>query len=124
MHSSRNNAIVRLFHKSVELDRDEELMHGLPAIVVVVVVVAFVISALIVGVVHVVAESVGIIAPALNLANALSSESCNVLRHILDIIDGIVPLVLHTVLGIVVVVLNVLRDVFDLSDLCSKLVCD
>jgi hypothetical protein len=126
MHSSRNNAIVRLFHKSVELDRDEELMHGLPAIVVVVVVivVAFVISALVVGVVHVVAESVGIIAPALNLANALSSESCNVLRHILDIIDGIVPLVLHTVLGIVVVVLNVLRDVFDLSDLCSKLVCD
>jgi hypothetical protein len=93
-------------------------MRGLPAIVVVVViVVAFVISALVVGVVHVVAESVGIIAPALDLANTLSSKASNVLRYILDIIDGIVPLPLHTVLGIVVVVLNVLGDVFDLSDL-------
>jgi hypothetical protein len=119
MHSSRNNAIVRLFHKSVELDRDGDLMPGLPAIVVVVVVivVAFVISALVVGVVHVVAESVGIVSPALDLADTLSSKACNVLRHILDIVDGIVPLVLHTVLGIVVVVLNVLGNVFDLSDL-------
>jgi hypothetical protein len=99
-------------------------MRGLPAIVVVVVVVAFVISALVVGVIHVVAESVGIIAPALNLANTLSSKASNVLRHILDIIDGIVPLPLHAVLGIVVVVLDILGNVFDLSDLYNKSVCD
>jgi hypothetical protein len=93
-------------------------MRGLPAIIVVVVViVAFVISALVVGVVHVIAESVGIVTPALDLANTLSSKTSNVLRHILDILLGIVPLVLHAVLGIVVVVLNVLGNVFDLTNL-------
>jgi hypothetical protein len=94
-------------------------MRGLPAIivVVVVVVVAFVISALVVGVVHVIAESVNIIAPALNLADTLASETSNVLRHIFDILLGIVPLVLHAILGIVVVVLNVLRDVLDFTNL-------
>jgi hypothetical protein len=79
---------------------------------------------LVVGVVHVIAESVNIIAPALNLADTLSSETSNVLRHIFDILLGIVPLVLHAVLGVVVVVLNVLGNVFDLTDLCNKLVCD
>jgi uncharacterized membrane protein required for colicin V production len=95
-------------------------MHALPAIVVVVIVVAFIVSALIVGVVHVVAESVSIIAPALNLANTLSSEACNVFRYILYILNAIVELVLDAVLDTVVVVLDVLRDVFDLSDLWRK----
>jgi hypothetical protein len=99
-------------------------MRGLPAIIVVVVViVAFIASALVVGVVHIVAESVGIVSPTLDLADTLSSETSNILRHVLDILLGIVPLVLHAVLGIVVIVLNVLGNVFDLSDLCNKLVC-
>lgn len=91
-------------------------MRGLPAVVVVIV-IAFIVSALVVGVVHVVAEPVGIVAPALNLADTLSSKSCNVLRDILDIVHGIIESVFNAVLGTVVVVLNVLRDVFDLSDL-------
>jgi hypothetical protein len=92
-------------------------MHALPAIVVVVIVVAFIISALVVGVIYVVTESVSIVSPALDPADTFSSETCNVFRHILYILLGVVPLVLHAVLDTVVVVLNVLRDVFDLSDL-------
>jgi len=95
-------------------------MRGLPAIVVVIVVVAFIVSALVVGVVHVVSKSVSIVTPALDLADTLSSKSCNVLRDILDVVHGIIPSILDAVLGTVVVVLNVLRDVFDLSDLGNK----
>jgi hypothetical protein len=89
-------------------------MRGLPAIVVVVIVVAFIVSTLVVGVVHVVAESVGIVTPTLDLANTISDKSCNILRHIFNILHAVIPL---AVFGTVVVVLNVLRDVFDLSDL-------
>ena len=91
-------------------------MRALPAIVVVIV-VAFIISALIVGVIHIVAESVDIITPALDLADAFSSKSSDVLRNILDIVHSIIPLILNAILGTVVVVLDVLRYVFDLSDL-------
>lgn len=93
-------------------------MRALPTIVVVIV-VAFIVSALVVCVVHVVAEPVDIITPALNLADTLSCKSCDVLRDVLDIVHGVVPFVLDTVLGTVVVVLNILRDVFDLSDLLT-----
>lgn len=95
-------------------------MRGLPAVVVVVIVIAFIVSALIVGVVHVVAEPVGIITPALNLADTLSSKSCDVLRDVFDIIHSIIPAVLDSVLGTVVVVFDVLRNIFDLSDLSNK----
>lgn len=99
-------------------------MHALPAIVVVVIVVAFIISALVVGVVHVVAESVSVIAPAFNLADTLSGESCNVFRYVLYILNAVVELVLDAVLDTVVVVLDILRNVFDLSNLWNRLVLD
>ena len=41
----------------------------------------------------------------------------NVLRNILDVLDCIVKVILRTVFGAVIIVLDVLGYVFDLSDL-------
>lgn len=118
MHSSRNNAVVKLGHKSVGIDWDGYPINDLPTIIVVA--VALVISALVVGVIHVVAKSVDIVSPALDPANTFSNEASNVVGDIFNILFGVVPAILHTVLGAVVIVLNVLGDVFDFSDLCRE----
>ncbi|KAH0194600.1 hypothetical protein KCU70_g344, partial [Aureobasidium melanogenum] len=107
-----------LGHENIAIDRDGGPMLGLPTIIVVA--VALIVSALVVGVVHVVAESVDIVSPALDSANTVSNKASNVLGHIFDILLSIIPAILHAVLGAVVVVLDVLGDVFDFSDLCGE----
>lgn len=75
------------------------------------------IAACIVRVVKSVTIAINIIAPALHVAYTFSDPVGDVVRDVFDILDSVVKAVLDSPLGAVVIILNVLWDVLDLSNL-------